>query len=1608
MDGNILNPLSLQAFAEALTRALGGGGPAELRQRFAEQIFQDYRSDELPGLSAEDLARLAADLWRLGETRKGGAATIAFSPARGADGRHLGLDLLAVIQEDAPFLLDSTIGELSASRTETRALFHPVTQVREDGPVLSLILAVLAPVGEDREAALVRSVTDTMSDVRAAVEDFPSMAALMQRTIAELYAAPTRPSERLHMEEHLAFLRWLTADRFVFLGARTYDYPRDASGEYAAEEPRMTAEAGLGVLRDPSRPVLRRASEPALLTSQLKSYLEKAAPLTVAKANQRSRVHRRAYMDYVGIKRYAPDGSVSGEVRFVGLFTAEAYDEPVRDIPLIRRKAAGVLARAGQEHSEHARKRLQNIVESYPRDELFQVDEAELAATALGILHLQDRPRVKLFARTDPFDRFVSVLFYTPRERYSDEVVARAGEILARAWNGRVSAVYPSIGDVPLARAHFILGVTPRHHPTPDLDALEAELVEAVRTWGDNFETALRTAGRKDVSDILTRYAAAFPPGYRDRYDAAEALEDLAVIEAMPPGSDHIQVRAYRRPHEASGAFRFKLYRADAAIALADVVPILESMGLKALEEIGLPVRALRDGKPSVVWVHEFALEDLRGEALDFEDVREPFEQTFAAVWTGRSENDGFNRLVLAIGVSWREAALVRAVARYRQQSGLDPSQAVQEQSLSDYPGVGRLILDLFRTKFDPALSMGAEARKAQADAVFEEIVSALQTVESLDADRSLRRMALLVQAMTRTNFYQTAEDGGPKRHISFKIASRTLADLPAPKPEREIFVLAPNVEGVHLRFGPVARGGLRWSDRRDDYRTEVLGLVKAQQVKNAVIVPVGSKGGFYPKHLPKGAPADVIRAEGVAAYKTYLHGLLDLTDNLDAEGKVIPPPGVVAHDGDDPYLVVAADKGTATFSDIANGVAKDYGFWLDDAFASGGSAGYDHKAMGITARGAWESVKRHFREMGKDIQTQPFTCVGVGDMSGDVFGNGMLLSKATRLVAAFDHRHVFLDPDPDPAISWAERKRLFELPRSSWDDYDKSLISKGGGVFPRAAKEVVVSTEVQALLGLGSDRLAIADLIKSILRADVELLYLGGIGTYVKGPTETNPDAGDKANDAVRINGDELRCKVVGEGANLGFTQAGRIAFARRGGRINTDAIDNSAGVDTSDHEVNIKILLGQAERGGVLKPADRDPLLAVMTDEIAEHVLAHNYAQPLALSLQQTSAVEDLDAHARFILELEAAGRLNRKVEGLPSAAAFAELRITKTGLTRPELAILHAYGKLELSQALVAGTGVDDPYFERTLKGYFPTALAPFEAEMQKHRLRREIIATVVANTIVDTVGPTFPARLMAAAGCDASTLAIAFEAARQMFRMDEAWRAVSALDLKIKAGCQIQLYQEIALNLRAQTFWLARSVRAGGATVQGLIDAYRPAVDALTAEGLAPLSNFERQAAEARRQTFIDAGAPEALASGVAALRAVTAAPEIADLARVAAWPPADAGRLFHQVGEAFAFDRLRDASVRISPADPYERTAIRGVILALIAEQVAVTRSVMGKAGAESHPTAGLIDAWAKPRRAAVDRALNLIGEIEAARDGWSFAKLSLAEAALRELSETAA
>ncbi|WP_297802435.1 NAD-glutamate dehydrogenase [uncultured Brevundimonas sp.] len=1593
-----------QANLEALEKAfseVAAGPPGAAERSLLSQVIDDYEADETPDLVLGDLASLLNNVWQQASKRQAGEpALVTVGPLLGASGQATGYDQVLILQDDAPFLVDSVLGELADAGVTVRAFYHPIVELAE-GRRDSLVILIIDPLPQERRDVLGEGLAAAMADVRAAVSDHAAMIAKMQEAIARLQQDGQGRVDPAVLEENLAFLSWVKSDHFVFLGAREYDYPSEPNG--------MVGESGqgLGVLTNPELRVLRRASEPAVLTRAMKDVLDQSEPVTVAKSNLRSRVHRRAYMDYIGVKRYGTDGRAVGETRFVGLFTAEAYDKMAKEVPLIRRKVANALERAGKAPGTHNYKRLKNILENYPRDELFQISEDELLDTALGILHLYDRPRIRLFSRRDPFDRFVSVLAFIPRERFDAALRARIGEILAKAWGGRVSAWYPQLSDQPLTRVHYIIGVTPGDHPVPDAKALEAEVAEAGRSWIDRFESALRAADFNEVAvgPTSAKWAEAYGVGYRERYSASEAVADLEQFDRLNDGSDAdgineeaVAVRAFRTEAESPLQFRFKLYRRGGVVPLSDVLPILADMGLKTLEESDHVVRPTGD---EPIYIHDFLLEDPRGEKLSFADIKAPFEAAFAAVWNGRTESDGFNRLVLELGIDWREVALIRTLARYRQQTGLDPSQAVQEAALIQYPGVSRAILSLFATKFDPAKGGDAASREAEVARIQAEIKALLQEVSSLDHDRALRRLADLVVALKRTNFYQG------KPHISIKIAPREIEDMPLPKPYREIFVWAPHVEGAHLRFGPVARGGLRWSDRRDDFRTEVLGLVKAQQVKNSVIVPVGSKGGFYPKQLPVGGDRDAMQAEAIRAYKTFLSGMLDITDNIVGEGAPVRPENVIAWEGDDPYLVVAADKGTATFSDIANGVSQSYGFWLDDAFASGGSAGYDHKEMGITARGAWEAVKRHFREMGKDIQSEPFTVAGVGDMSGDVFGNGMLLSKAIKLVAAFDHRDIFIDPNPDPAKSWEERNRLFNTPRTSWQDYDKSLISAGGGVFPRNAKSVTLTPQIKELLDIDADTVTPQELMQAILKARVELLYFGGIGTYIKGAGETNAQAGDKANDSIRINGGDVRAKVVGEGANLGATQVGRIEAARAGVRLNTDAIDNSAGVDSSDHEVNIKILTGGAIASGHLKSEDRNALLKSMTEEVGLKVLAHNYDQTLAVSLQQAEGAAALDAQQQFMQSLEAEGKLNRVVEFLPDDAKLAEMKKDGQGLTRPELAVLTAYAKLELSDDIVASQAPEDPFFEESLVRYFPAPLAKFEADMAGHRLRREIISTVLANEIVNMCGPTFPDRLRAAAECDTTAMTVAFEAARRIFRLNEAWDAVSALDLKIPAEAQLALYQEIAVVLRRQTFWLARRAARQETSVGGLIEKYRPHADALRQAGGDVLSRFEQGRLEDRVQRFIDLGAPEELARTVAMLRPLVATADIGDLADEAGWSAPDMARLYHQVGAAFDFDRLRAAASSVKSGDHFDRLAVRRLVQDLMTEEMTLTRAVAKTCGSEVGETEAkaeqAVDAWIGQRLPSVEALRASVDEIEASGAGWTFAKLTIANAAIREV-----
>jgi glutamate dehydrogenase len=1590
----------LAVLRQRLERQRPDGGN---RARFAEALYGHAAAEDLVAYLPDDLIWLAEDAWAAFAERPTGRHRIRFvDPPFEPNGRAV--TVIEIVNDDMPFLLDSVMGELGDANAVVRLVAHPILSVERDaagqlvafhGPAdaqsrsresLITIHVDRLPAADDR-AQLAAGLDRTLRDVRSAVEDWHAMRA-RARAVAAAWNEARLPVDPATLGEAQAFVEWLAGENFTFLGVREYVYRGDSSDGTLER----SDEPGLGILRDPDVRVLRRGTDLVTTTQEIREFLLRPDPIIITKANLRSRVHRRSHMDYVGVKRFSADGTLAGEVRIVGLFTHDAYTRSVTTIPLVRRKVETVLARGGFDPASHSGKALTNILESYPRDEMFQLEVDTLAAHAFAILELGERPRIRVLARRDEFDRFVSVLVFIPRDRYSTKVDRRIGELLGARYDGRVAASSVTFPEGQLARLHVIVGRGAGARREPERETLEAEIASLVQTWSDELRRALAAMpDRQHARQLLERYAEAFSIGYRDSYPATDATEDIAVLERLA-GERRVAINFYRRPEDALSRVSLKLFSRDSPIPLSDRVPVVEAMGFRVVNERTFRIEPA--GERGLVYLHDMTLDRADGAAIDLQALDAPLEAMFMAVWFGFAESDGYNQLILSAGLGWRDIAMLRALSRYLRQVRIPYSQDYLWGALGRQPAIAAAIVELFHVRF--GVDRSAETRAADEAAVKARAEAALEKVESLDDDRILRRFLNVVSACVRTNFFATGADGRPPETLAFKLDSHVVEDMPPPRPFREIWVYSPRVEGVHLRFGKVARGGLRWSDRPQDFRTEVLGLVKAQQVKNAVIVPVGAKGGFVPKRLPPPAAGrEAWLAEGTEAYKVFVSTLLSLTDNLDGD-TVVPPERVVRHDGDDPYLVVAADKGTATFSDTANAIALARGFWLGDAFASGGSAGYDHKKMGITARGAWEAVKRHFREIDVDIQTAPFTVAGVGDMSGDVFGNGMLLSPAIRLVAAFDHRDVFLDPDPDPATSLAERQRLFDLPRSSWQDYDKGLISEGGGVFSRTLKAIPLSPQVRALLGLDKPQATPAEVVSAILRAPVDLLWFGGIGTYVRASDESDADVGDRANDAVRIAAASLNARVIGEGANLGMTQRGRIEAARRGVRLNTDAIDNSAGVNTSDVEVNIKIALAQPVRDGRLDEPGRLALLAEMTDDVAALVLRNNYGQTLALSLAERRAVENLGFDHRLVRALEARGLLDRAVELLPDDAAFAELSGARAGLTRPELAVLIAYAKLTLFDDLVKSGVPDDPYLGAELFDYFPQAMRErFADAISGHRLRREIIATMMANALVNRGGPAFVLRLGDDTGADVATITAAFATAFDSYRMGELNAALDALDNRIPGALQLELYALLQEVLASRTAWFLRNVELARG-LEDTIGRFRSGIDALAAalETVMPPAFLARRSQ--RAMELVQRGVPADLAQRLASLAALSLAPDAVLVAERAGVAIAAAAASLYALAERLRVDEIAYGARALPAADHFERLAIDQAVdrVTVAVREIAGAACRLGCGGAA-------VEAWfaANPQAARIEKA---VAEITAS--GLSVAKLAVAASLLSDLA----
>ena len=1602
----------------ALARERVGGEDLDLALAFLGRYYVGTSPDDLAERKAGDLYGAAMAHLNLARRRAPGRPKIrVYNPRIERHGWQSTHTIVEIVTDDMPFLVDSVRMVLNRRGYTSHLVVHPVMRFHreEDGRMDALlpvedagegsIVEAVIHIEADRQTeqevldAIEAEVRSALDDVRSAVEDWSDMREQLRRSISDLRASPP-PIREDELDETCAFLEWIENNHFTFLGFGEFRVERNAGGDRYVAAPGT----GLGLLRDEGG----RAHEAFANLPPPRRRRDPQEPelLVLTRADIRSTVHRPSHLDYIGIRQFDPDGKVCGVRRFLGLYTSGAYNRVPRDIPLLRRKAADVLRRAGYPRNSHAAKALQNIVDTFPRELLFQIPAGELSETSVGILHLQERQRLRLFVHPDRFGRFYSCIVFVPRDRFTTQSRLVIQGILEEALGGTDTEFTVRLSESVLARLYFVIQVDPKRSPSYDIAELERRMRAVSRTWADDLHDALLDHfGEERGTRLFQRYGDAFRADYREAYSARVAVLDVEKMERIEEGG--IEMSLYRPLEADEGRLRFKLFQLGRRpVVLSDALPMLENMGLKVEDEH--PSKIKRVDAPRV-WMHDFGM--LHGEGPDFDPDRidETFRGAFARIWSGEVENDGFNRLVLRAGVGWREIVILRAYCKYLRQAGVTFSEAYMQDALAANPGIAAMLVELFLVRLDPDRQVempdAEDAAIEHLDASLEvmtRIEAALDEVANLDEDRILRSYIGVIRATLRTNYFQFDAGGSPKPYVSFKLDPHMIPELPEPRPRYEIFVYSPRVEGVHLRSGKVARGGIRWSDRREDFRTEVLGLAKAQQVKNAVIVPVGSKGGFVPKKLPVDGGREAIQEEGIACYRIFIRGMLDVTDNLSG-GRVVPPQRVVRHDEDDPYLVVAADKGTATFSDIANTLAHEYGFWLGDAFASGGSQGYDHKGMGITARGGWESVKRHFRELGIDCQSTDFTAIGIGDMGGDVFGNGMLLSKHIRLVGAFNHMHVFIDPDPDAEATFAERERLFALPRSTWDDFDRSLLSTGGGIYPRSAKSIPLSPEARAALAIDNKSLTPNELIAKMLKAPIDLLWNGGIGTYVKSERESHADVGDRTNDVVRVNGSELRCRIVGEGGNLGLTQLGRIEYAANGGRVNTDAIDNSGGVDCSDHEVNIKVLLNDVVSSGDMTDKQRNRLLEEMTGEVGDLVLRNNYLQTQALSVAASQATSLLEVHSRLIRRLERDGELDREIEFLPGAEEIAERLAARGGLFTPELSVLIAYVKIRLFQRLLESTLPDEPFVANELRAYFPSALRErYAGLMPAHRLAREIVGTVVANEMVNRCGITFAFRLGEETGADDADIARAYLTAREVFGVAGTWDAIETLDNVVGADVQMSMLRETRKLVERAARWLLRN-RPRPLDIERDVRQFTEGVTVLRRELRDLVSNSSRTAIDAASARLVEHGVPEGLALEIASGNELLSAMDVVEVASSAAISVDAAASVYFHLGEKLDLHWLRDQIAALPRDNRWQALSRAALRDDLYAQLSALTLDTLRLDAGDAAP-AERVEAWLAQNRIPVARCRQILGDLASA-GRTDFTMLSVAMGEIRTLRQ---
>jgi glutamate dehydrogenase len=1554
---------------------------------YAQRYYASSALADLGEHSLEDLCGAFISHWNYVYQRAPGESKVrVFNPTIETDGWQSTHTIIEISHDDIPFLVDSTRMEINKHDLQIHFIIHfgglkvlrdaenRITDILPPGaadpkerPEAPIYIEIDRQTDAAAMEALCSGIQHGLADVRVAVADWRKIMERVEESLLELEQNPP-PLDPAEIAESKDFLRWLINNNFTFLGSRDYKL----IGNETNRALQLIPGTGLGVLRDESTStVSRRYTE---LPPQARKLALSKNILIIAKTNTRSTVHREAYTDYIGVKRFNDKGEIIGERRFIGLYTSTAYNSSPRYIPFLRLKVAKIMQELHFPADSHNGKEAMHILETLPRDDLFQATQDELVKLTMGILHLQERKRVRLFIRKDSYGRYFCCLIYVPREIFNTELTLAMQEVLMETLEGVESSFTTYFSDSVLARLHFLLRVNPRSNVEYDVPVIEQKLIDVARSWTDELKTHLIIRfGEAEGLRYYAKYAKAFPASYTEYYRPQIALNDITQMEVLSK-ENPLGMVFYKRIEKTPETLRFKLFHAEHPVALSDVLPTLENMGLRVIGERPHEI-IFKDGK--IVWINDFDVVYVRDKEIAVETVRDIFQEAFAKIWFRSAEDDGFNRLVLEAQLTWREVAVLRAYTKYLRQTGFTFSQNYVEKALINNPDITKNLVQLFRQRFTPT----NHTQHTDTTAVLADIEKALEDVASLDEDRILRRLLEVIMATLRTNYFQASADDEDsyKPYISFKFDPTAISDLPLPRPMYEIFVYSPRVEGVHLRAGKVARGGIRWSDRPEDFRTEVLGLMKAQQVKNTVIVPVGAKGGFFPKQLPSEADRDERMKEVIYCYSTFIRGLLDVTDNIK-EKQVIPPANVVRYDEDDTYLVVAADKGTATFSDIANGISKDYDFWLSDAFASGGSVGYDHKKMGITARGAWESVKRHFREFGIDPQHDDFTVVGIGDLAGDVFGNGMLQSEHIKLLAAFNHAHIFLDPDPDPKISFDERQRMFNLPRSSWTDYNPDLLSKGGGIYSRAAKSIKLSPEIKKALDLKKDSMSPNDLIREILKAPVDLIFNGGIGTFAKASTETNAEAGDRTNDNIRIDGNEIRARIVGEGGNLGFTQLARIEYSLNDGIIYTDFIDNSAGVDCSDHEVNIKILLNKLVFDGEMTLTQRNKLLEKMTDEIAELVLRDNYEQTQMLSLEASVGQETMDLFKRYMAELEKNGRLQRKLEYLPDEKTLSERMTHNKGLTRPEIAILLSYCKMYLKQDILASDVPEDEYFTKFLKLAFPKPLRKkYFEQMKEHSLRREIIATHLGKYVTDHMGINFVERLQRETGASVAFIMRAFVIAENIYGLSDLWSQLEALDYQVPTAVQQKMMLQLYYLIRRGTRWFLRN-RKPEIDIQETINNFSGPIQEL--KKLIPdiLSQPDQEQMHADVESFVEQGVPPEFALQMAASQTLFTSLDIVEAARKCDFRVAEMAQVYYQLGSLLELDWLRLQLTSHPMENQWDELARASYRDDLDSVQRRLGISVLKKR--RNNTVAECVTSWFEENQPLIERWQNLLADIK--------------------------